>query len=161
MKSSRLAALAGSAALLAVVSACGEPSARPMDDEFAGNSGETGAPTQSSTTQSSSSCCEDVEYHDGQFAAIGQYGPVGEDSIDVYVNLEDGIIQDVRVEGHPFTSISENHQTNFAQAIPGVVTGKPIAQLSVDTVAGASWTSQAFNAALDEIRRQASSSAAQ
>lgn len=44
----------------------------------------------------------------------------------------------------------------FAEAVPGVVVGKPLEGLKVDKVAGASWTSDAFNAALDVARQEAS-----
>ncbi len=40
------------------------------------------------------------------------------------------------------------HQEAFAKEVPGVVTGKPIKDLKVDKIAGASWTSDAFNARL-------------
>lgn len=173
----KLAAWAAlSAAGLMMLSACGEPTARPMDDEFAGDSGETAADA------SGKSCCDGaqepggivesdsaaeadgatgaaVAYADGEYAAIGQYGPVGEDTIDVYVGVQGGLVRSVRVVGHPFTSISKGHQEAFADEVPGVVTGKPIADLKVSKVAGASWTSEAFNAALDEVRRQAAGQA--
>lgn len=175
--------VAGASALLALAGGCGEPSARPMDDEYAGNSGQT--------TQGDGSCCDEAgeggaggagsgsegsggasadgsgsggtasdgtgsaTYADGDYAAIGQYGPVGEDTIDVYLGVKDGKVSSVRVEGHPFTSISRGHQEDFAAAVPGVVVGKKLDGLKVDKVAGASWTSDAFNAALDEVRRQA------
>ncbi|MCI6531530.1 MAG: FMN-binding protein [Bifidobacterium animalis] len=159
-----IGALALGAATLALLSACGEPSARPMDDEFAGNSGES---AQSESTQSNTGGARDTagrspdasqdpqSFADGEYAAIGQYGPVGEDTIDVYVGVKGGTVESVRVEGHPFTSISRGHQEAFAKSIPNEVVGKPLAGLKVDKVAGASWTSDAFNAALDEVRRQA------
>lgn len=164
MKTSKqlMALTALSAAGLMMLSGCGEPSARPMDDEFAGDFGET------MSDSDGKSCCDDKEsdaddgvadpaaaYADGDYAAIGQYGPVGEDTIDVYIGVRDGLVHDVRVVGHPFTSISRGHQEAFAKEVPGVVTGKPIKDLKVDKIAGASWTSEAFNAALDEVRRQA------
>lgn len=70
-------------------------------------------------------------------------------------SARDGLVHDVCVVGHPFTSISRGHQEAFAKEVPGVVTGKPIKDLKIDKIAGASWTSDAFNAALDEVRRQA------
>ena len=63
---------------------------------------------------------------------------------------------DLAVIGHPFTSISKKHQNAFAEAINGVVDGKPLKDLKVDKVAGASWTSEAFNKALDVARQEAS-----
>ena len=95
-------------------------------------------------------------YADGTYAVKGQYGPVGEDTIDVYLTIADGAVTDVDVVGHPFTTISRHHQEAFAEAGPGVVVGKPLEGLKVDKVAGASWTSDAFNAALDVARQEAS-----
>lgn len=163
-----IGALALGVATLTLLSACGKPSARPMDDEFAGNSGES---SQSASTQRDAGAAQDAHgrssdtsgnphtFADGEYAAIGQYGPVGEDAIDVYVGVRSGTVESVRVEGHPFTSISRGHQEAFAKAIPNEVVGKPLADLKVDKVAGASWTTDAFNAALDEVRRQAGKSA--
>ena len=95
-------------------------------------------------------------YADGTYSVNGQYGPVGEDTIDVHVTVKDQTVTNVEVIGHPFTSISKKHQNAFAEAINGVVDGKPLKDLKVDKVAGASWTSEAFNKALDVARQEAS-----
>ena len=95
-------------------------------------------------------------YADGDYSVNGQYGPVGEDSIDVHLTIKDGNVETVNIIGHPFTTISKNHQDDFAKAINGVVDGKPLKGLKVDKVAGASWTSDAFNKALEVARQEAS-----
>ena len=95
-------------------------------------------------------------YADGTYSINGQYGPVSEDTIDVHVTVKDQTVTNVEVIGHPFTSISKKHQNAFAEAINGVVDGKPLKDLKVDKVAGASWTSEAFNKALDVARQEAS-----
>ena len=95
-------------------------------------------------------------YKDGNYSINGQYGPVGEDSIDVHLTIKDGNVETVKIIGHPFTTISKNHQDDFAKAINGVVDGKPLKGLKVDKVAGASWTSDAFNKALEVARQEAS-----
>ena len=82
--------------------------------------------------------------------------PVGEDSIDVHLTIADQKVEKVEIVGHPFTTISKNHQNDFAEAINGVVDGKPLKDLKVDKVAGASWTSDAFNKALEVARQEAS-----
>lgn len=164
------------AAALALLAGCGEPTAKPMNDEYAGDSGET-AQSQEQQSQSSedgeknsssddsSSGSDDStqsdkkdtgQYADGTYSINGQYGPVGEDNIDVHLTLKDGNVETVEIVGHPFTSISKKHQDAFAKAINGVVDGKPLKDLKVDKVAGASWTSEAFNKALDVARQQAS-----
>ncbi|WP_055426800.1 FMN-binding protein [Bifidobacterium aesculapii] len=166
-----IALTAATLALLGGVAGCGESKATPMDDQYAGNSGETeqsqeeqsqsgdGSDSSSSDSSSSgdSSGVKDTgNYKDGTYSINGQYGPVGEDSIDVHITIKDQNVETVEVIGHPFTSISKQHQTDFANAINGVVDGKPLKGLKVDKVAGASWTSDAFNKALDLARQQAS-----
>lgn len=72
------------------------------------------------------------------------------------LTVKQGGVEKVDIVGHPFTSISKKHQTEFANAINGVVDGKPLKGLKVDKVAGASWTSEAFNKALEVARQEAS-----
>ena len=165
------AAFAGLVVTSALLAGCGSPksSAVPMDDEYAGSSGESSAaPSSSSSSGASSGASASASsgasatakdtgnYKDGTYAIKGQYGPVGEDSIDVTLKIAGGKVADVQVVGHPFTTISKNHQNDFIKAIPSVVEGKPLKGLKVDKVAGASWTSDAFNKALDVARTQAS-----
>lgn len=160
------ASLAGLVISSAILAGCGEPTAVPANDEFAGNSGQTSQSQEKGTNgtnseQSSSDASQRTDtgvYKDGTYDIKGQYGPVGEDSIDVSLTLADGTITAVAVEGHPFTSISKNHQQNFIDAVNEVVVGKPLKGLHLDTVAGASWTTDAFNKALDVARSEASTS---
>ena len=164
--SNAIKVIALSAASLALLSACGEPTATPMDDEYAGNSGESvqsqeeNSKNSGSATDSGDSADSDDKNHaddpNGTTSINGQYGPVGEDTIDVHVTVKDQTVTNVEVIGHPFTSISKKHQNAFAEAINGVVDGKPLKDLKVDKVAGASWTSEAFNKALDVARQEAS-----
>lgn len=157
----------------AALAGCGEPTATPMDDEYAGNSGETQQSQEDASKESESDGASDGSgdgstdgsdgekkdtgnYADGTYSINGQYGPVGEDTIDVHVTVKDQNVESVEIVGHPFTSISKSHQDAFAQAINGEVDGKPLKDLSVDKVAGASWTSEAFNEALKVCREQAS-----
>lgn len=166
VKTAALAAVA-----LTLLAGCGEPAAKPMDDEYAGNSGETeqSQETQSQGDGESDSGANDGSdadgestkqdtgnYADGTYSINGQYGPIGEDTIDVHVTVKSGNVDNVEVIGHPFTSISKKHQDAFASAINGVVDGKPLKDLKVDKVAGASWTSEAFNKALEVARQEAS-----
>ncbi|KAA8828583.1 MULTISPECIES: FMN-binding protein [Bifidobacterium] len=175
-KTATLAA-AGLVVTGALLAGCGESKATPMDDSYAGNSGETqqsqeeqsqsgGSDASSDASQSdsgssdSSSTTSDKKdtgnYKDGDYSINGQYGPVGEDSIDVHLTIKDGNVEHVDIVGHPFTTISKTHQDDFAKAINGVVDGKPLKDLKVDKVAGASWTSDAFNKALEIARQEAS-----
>lgn len=179
-QSAAIKVIALSAASLALLSACGEPKATPMDDEYAGNSGESvqsqedksntegkaadnSANSDGSTknhADDKSSTTSDKQdtgkYADGDYAINGQYGPVGEDTIDVHLSVKDQNVTAVKIVGHPFTSISKKHQNDFAKAVPDAVVGKPLKGLKVDKLAGASWTTEAFNKALDVARQEAS-----
>lgn len=186
-------AAVGLVAATSLLGGCGSSEAIPMNDEYAGNSGESSAAPEdsssasgsagdsgsggasgssgssgwsslsgsaSSSASASSSDSADSkdsgDYRDGTYSVNSKYGPVNEDSIDVKVTVKDQKITDVEVTGHPFTPISKKHQDAFAKAIPGVVVGKKLKGLDVDTVAGASWTTEAFNKALETAREQAS-----
>ena len=148
LKKSATLAAAGLVVAGALLAGCGESKAAPMDDAYAGNSGETeksqeeqsqsqsngsdssdGSDSSSSHNDPSTTTSDKKDtgnYKDGNYSINGQYGPVGEDSIDVHLTIN------------------------------GVVDGKPLKGLKVDKVAGASWTSDAFNKALEVARQEAS-----
>ena len=171
-----VAALAIVAASSAMFSACGEPSAVPMNDEFAGNSGQSaddagnpsgkydaGAQQSKSSAQSedsgdskNQSKTDTGNYKDGDYKVKATYGPVAEDSFDVRLSVANGNVSDVQMTPHPFTPISRGHMDAFSKAIPGKIVGKPLKDLHISVVAGASWTSDAFNKALDVARQEAS-----
>ena len=155
LKKSATLAAAGLVVAGALLAGCGESKAAPMDDAYAGNSGET-EKSQNDPSTTTSDKKDTGNYKDGNYSINGQYGPVGEDSIDVHLTIKDGNVETVNIIGHPFTTISKNHQDDFAKAINGVVDGKPLKGLKVDKVAGASWTSDAFNKALEVARQEAS-----
>ena len=133
-QSNAVKVIALSAASIALLSACGEPKATPMDDEYAGNSGESVQSQENksktdgkaadntaggdATTKnhaddanSTTSSKQDTgNYADGDYSVNGQYGPVGEDTIDVQLTVKDQNVTAVKIVGHPFTSISKKHQ---------------------------------------------------
>ncbi|WP_422114323.1 FMN-binding protein [Gardnerella sp. DNF00109] len=168
-----IAVLASSSAFLA---SCGEPSAVPMNDEFAGNSGQSendsgnasksydsgaqqshaSAQSEDSQNQQNSPKTDTGNYKDGDYKIKAKYGPVAEDSIDVNLSVANGNISSVQITSHPFTPISKKHMSAFSEAIPGKIVGKPLKDLHISVVAGASWTSDAFNKALDVARQEAS-----
>ena len=168
-----IAVLASSSAFLA---SCGEPSAVPMNDEFAGNSGHSendsgnasksydsgaqqshaSAQSEDSQNQQNSPKTDTGNYKDGDYKIKAKYGPVAEDSIDVNLSVANGNISSVQITSHPFTPISKKHMSAFSEAIPGKIVGKPLKDLHISVVAGASWTSDAFNKALDVARQEAS-----
>ena len=148
LKKSATLAAAGLVVAGALLAGCGESKAAPMDDAYAGNSGETeksqeeqsqsqsngsdssdGSDSSSSHNDPSTTTSDKKDtgnYKDGNYSINGQYGPVGEDSIDVHLTIKDGNVETVNIIGHPFTTISKNHQDDFAKAINGVVDGKPL-----------------------------------
>ncbi|MFP1711474.1 FMN-binding protein [Gardnerella vaginalis] len=176
-----VAALAVIAASSAMLSACGEPKAVPMNDEFAGNSGQSaddggnpsgkydaGAQQSQSSAQSedsgdskNQSKTDTGNYKDGDYKIKAAYGPVAEDSFDVNLSVASGNVNGVEITPHPFTPISKKHMNAFASAISGKIVGKPLKDLHISVVAGASWTSDAFNKALDVARQEASIASAQ
>lgn len=173
-----IAVLASSSALLA---SCGEPSAVPMNDEFAGNSGQSendsgnasksydsgaqqshaSAQSEDSQNQQNQTKTDTGNYKDGDYRIKATYGPVAEDSIDVNLSVASGNVSSVEITPHPFTPISKKHMSAFSEAIPGKIVGKPLKDLHISVVAGASWTSDAFNKALDVARQEASIASAQ
>lgn len=112
-----VAALAIVAASSAMFSACGEPSAVPMNDEFAGNSGQSaddggnpsgkydaGAQQSKSSAQSEDSQNQQNQpktdtgnYKDGDYKVKATYGPVAEDSFDVRLSVANGDVSDVQM----------------------------------------------------------------
>lgn len=177
-----VATLAAIAASSAMFSACGEPNAVPMNDEFAGNSGQSaddgGNPSgkyDSGAQQSQSSAeIEDSadsknpqnrqnqhkvdtgNYKDGEYKIKATYGPVAEDSFDVNLNIASGNVSSVEITPHPFTPVSKKHMDAFSKVISSKIVGKPLKDLHISVVAGASWTSDAFNKALDVARKESS-----
>lgn len=183
-----VAMLAAIAASSAMFSACGEPNAVPMNDEFAGNSGQSaddgGNPSgkyDSGAQQSQSSAqIEDSadsknqqnqqnpqnpqnqhkidtgNYKDGEYKIKATYGPVAEDSFDVNLNIASGNVSSVEITPHPFTPVSKKHMDAFSKVISSKIVGKPLKDLHISVVAGASWTSDAFNKALDVARKESS-----
>ncbi len=177
-----VATLAAIAASSAMFSACGEPNAVPMNDEFAGNSGQSaddgGNPSgkyDSGAQQSQSSAeIEDSadsknqqnqqnqhkvdtgNYKDGEYKIKATYGPVAEDSFDVNLNIASGNVSSVGITPHPFTPVSKKHMDAFSKVISSKIVGKPLKDLHISVVAGASWTSDAFNKALDVARKESS-----
>jgi uncharacterized protein with FMN-binding domain len=94
-------------------------------------------------------------YADGVYTATGQYG--GQPSfITVKATLANGVITAVEVTPHATVPRSLELQRRFAAAVPKVVVGKPIDQVNVGKLAGSSGTPKGFNAAIRQIREQAS-----
>lgn len=94
-------------------------------------------------------------YADGTYTATGQYGG-GPSFITVKATLANGVITAVEVTPHATVPRSLELQRRFAAAVPKVVVGRPIDQVNVGRLAGSSNTPNGFNAAIRQIRDQAS-----
>ncbi|GAA1545505.1 uncharacterized protein with FMN-binding domain [Microbacterium ginsengiterrae] len=110
------------------------------------------------SAQGSGSAPASGDYADGTYTAEGAYQtPETIEQISVTLTLEDGIVTDVDVVGDPQARETEQYQGQFIAGIAEEVVGVPLDDLDVDRVAGSSLTSGGFNAAVEEIREQASS----
>ena len=117
MKTRKFLIFAALLPLLLLLAGCGESEATPMDDAYAGNSGETeksqeeqsqsqsngsdssdGSDSSSSHNDPSTTTSDKKDtgnYKDGTYSINGQYGPVGEDSIDVHLTIADQKVEKV------------------------------------------------------------------
>jgi uncharacterized protein with FMN-binding domain len=93
-------------------------------------------------------------YADGTYTAIGQYGGLPS-SIGVSVTLVEGVITAVTVTPHATDPTSLDYQTRFARAIPALVVGRNIDEVNLSKVAGSSGTPDGFNAAIQQIKAEA------
>ncbi|PZT89959.1 MAG: hypothetical protein DI630_31770 [Gordonia sp. (in: high G+C Gram-positive bacteria)] len=73
----------------------------------------------------------------------------------VTLTLSDNVITAVTVTPHATNPTSLDYQRRLAQAVPRLVTGRPIADLHVAKTAGSSGTPEGFNDAIAQIRDQA------
>ncbi|MCR2801399.1 hypothetical protein QNO21_08780 [Microbacterium sp. zg-Y818] len=98
----------------------------------------------------------DASYADGTYEASGSYAtPESVETIDVTVELTDGVISVVEVAGDPTRPESERYQERFIGGISDEVVGKSLDEISVTRVAGSSLTSGGFNEAIEQIKADA------
>jgi uncharacterized protein with FMN-binding domain len=112
-------------------------------------------PPPAPRTGSPSAPSQRYRYADGVYTATGEYGNQPS-FITVRATLSDGVITAVEVTPHATVPRSLELQRRFAAAVPKVVVGKPIDQVDVGKLAGSSGTPKGFNAAIRQIREQAS-----
>lgn len=95
-------------------------------------------------------------YADGSYTATGSYvSPGGEESVEVTLTLDSGVVSEVDVVSLAQHPNSVRFQGEFISGISDVVVGVPIDELAVDKVAGSSLTSGGFNEAVDLIKEEA------
>ncbi|SFP80121.1 hypothetical protein [Sphingomonas rubra] len=106
------------------------------------------------TVGSSEAASKASRFADGVYTATGQYGGLPS-SLTVRVRLVRGTIAGVEVGTPAKNPTSLGYQKRFAAAVPAVVVGRPIDQVRVGKLAGASGCPDGFNAAIAKIRTQA------
>jgi uncharacterized protein with FMN-binding domain len=98
----------------------------------------------------------DHRYADGTYDAEGAYtAPSGLAAITVSIKLVDDAVSWVHVAPGTFVGDPFTFQDKFAKAVPDLVVGKDLDDVSVSRVAGSSLTSLAFNQAIDKIKSEA------
>ena len=82
--------------------------------------------------------------------------PAGSDPIGFSVTVDkEGIITDAALEVLASNEISEKWQQNVAKLLPTAIKGKKLSELTkVDKIGGSSLTTEAFNAALPQLKAQ-------
>lgn len=158
------AALAGSG-----LAACSDDSA-PADDDYAGRASVATATESGDAAYWASDAGEEPDdgpegisgpYADGTYSSTERYGPINEDSVEVTLTLDDGVVVDLDVVGHALLPRSADYQDDFVREIEAAVVGRSVDDAHVDVLAGASKTSTTFNKAIDDIREQAAAAAAE
>jgi uncharacterized protein with FMN-binding domain len=141
------AALAGIAMVGGLAGCAGSSSPAASPSKHPSGSSETPAEEPSASG----------EYEDGEYTAEGEYiSPGGPESVTVTLTLEDNTITALEVTGSGGTPNAKKFQGEFIEAIDEIVIGKNIDELDVSRVSGSSLTSGGFNAALQQIRDDAS-----
>ena len=128
--------------LAGALAACASQAPEP-----AGGAGGSDAPSTGSSSG---------EYTDGSYTATGEYqAPSGQESVEVTLTLEGGVVSDVEVVGEADDPQAQRYQGQFIDGIGDVVVGKPLDGLQVDKVGGSSLTSGGFNQAVEQIKADA------
>ncbi|HMY81020.1 MAG TPA: hypothetical protein PK048_04230 [Candidatus Absconditabacterales bacterium] len=92
--------------------------------------------------------------YDGEHGMRGGRGP-SSDLLTTSIKLDsNGYITAVSNQHQAGSPKSESYQSRFEAAIGDKIIGKKIVDVTIGVVGGASNTSEAFNAALDQIRTQ-------
>jgi uncharacterized protein with FMN-binding domain len=132
--------------LAGALAAC---SSQPAAEEPAGGTGGSEAPSTGSSSDSG-------EYADGTYTATGSYqAPSGQESVEVTLTLDAGVVADVEVVGEASDPQAQRYQGQFVDGIGDVVVGQPLDGLQVDKVGGSSLTSGGFNDAVEQIKADA------
>lgn len=114
------------------------------------------APTNAMSSQPSISSTTQATLQGGVYTKKGTYStPGGTESISLTVTLKNDIIEDIDLQQNANRGDSAIYQSKFASGYKPLVQGKDIKQVKLTRVAGSSLTSNGFNQALENIRRDA------
>lgn len=99
-----------------------------------------------------------MDYQDGAYTATVNYEiPYGYvEPMEVTLQLEDNVVVDVSTSFDVVNPVSEDYQQAFLEYVSREVVGKKVDDVALSRMAGASLTNRAFDAALAEIKAEAS-----
>lgn len=123
-------------------------------DTTSGSSAASG--TSSNDTNSSASTTTSSSYKDGTYTVTSDYFvPPGQEEIQVSLTVQNGVVTSSSIQNSEHDHDSASFQEAFATEYKSAVVGKALSGLDLNTVAGASETTQGFNDALSQIRTKA------
>lgn len=112
--------------------------------------------TAASSGQTTPATTTTLSYADGTYTATGSYAtPESTESIDLTVTLVNSTITNISIQNSGNVRESRDYQQRFMHNCTNLVVGKDINSVSLSRVAGSSLTSNGFNAALDQIKADA------
>lgn len=105
-----------------------------------------------SSSSGSSSTASGGSYKDGTYTATSSYFvPHGQETIQVTLTVKNNTVTSAQIQNSESDPTSADFQQSFAAEYQSQVVGKPLADLQLDVVAGASDTTQGFNQAVSQI----------
>ena len=99
--------------------------------------------------------CFYLTWHLVIFTLMNQFSSANLNQIDVTLQLTSGLITSASVKALSQQHTSLRYQQDFIQNYKDQVVGKKIADLNLNTVSGASLTTDGFNSALNTIKNEA------
>ncbi len=97
-----------------------------------------------------------TNYKDGTYKGVGHYiSPAQEEVVDISVTLKDGVVTDATFDGKATNETSVMMQELFSAGFKDQVVGKPVDQIDLTVVNGASLTPQGFMDALQKVKEEA------
>jgi hypothetical protein len=133
------------------------PTSTTTDTATSSPTTSVGAATPSASTPTpaqvkATSAVASSPYKNGSYSAASDYNvPRGSESIQVNVTLNGGIVTAVSIQNSENDNTSAQYQADFTAAYKRNVVGKNISGLRLNTISGASDTTQGFNYALSQI----------